>query len=281
VPSITPLRGDAIESYLSVHAALKKLEWAAVLGHVANGVKTDGEEEEGDFEEEEDDEEEEVGQLEKNASASNVTEKRKQGKKKWSEELGESLNSIRNCTVFACGASTSTEFSYGNKVEDYKSLHRLLISDMASNKVVLGLNLNELLDPTKLLPYCVPAAFGDLKSQTTVLDPTVRTAMEMVASNHRDASVAKHTVKFVACYSGKERVKTNCHCHIGMYSRCNCPPVYSEFSNREVTEEAPVLYGIYSSIREKMILSDFSIMPYKLNVYGPGGFFKPCGYSEC
>jgi hypothetical protein len=143
VSSITPLRGDAIESYLSVHAALKKLEWAAVIGHVANGVKTDGEEEEGDFEEEEDDEEEEVGQLEKNASASNVTKKRKQGKKKWSEQLGESLNSIRNCTVFACGASTSTEFSYGNKVEDYKSLHRLLISDMASNKVVLGLNLNE------------------------------------------------------------------------------------------------------------------------------------------
>lgn len=99
-----------------------------------------------------------------------------------------------------------------------------------------------------LLQFCQPAPFGDLETMQTVLDPNVRIAMEMKAENF----------KFGFETNPQKRQKTG-----------------RRYWDEE-PQEVHFLHYIRSVVETELLQGrDVILEPYRLNIYGVGGFFKP------
>jgi len=105
----------------------------------------------------------------------------------------------------------------------------------------------------KLEPYCTPATFGDLKSQVTLVDDSVRSALECKEANFRcvDRDLFENAKEY-------------------------CDPI--EWTSKDfytIEERSSYLQAIQALISHKLCGKDVELVPYKLNVYKKGGFFKP------
>lgn len=157
---------DDIESYLSVLCALDNLGRLPILGDLVNGVTED------DLDEEE-------------ASDNEISESdADQELSRWGHDLGTLLAYAAHYTAFACEGSakviTSThEYLRSGEVRS-SSKHYLQV--LRAGEVVCSWPLDAPVPVAELLAFCTPAHFGDLITQTTVLEPSVRTAMEIPVS---------------------------------------------------------------------------------------------------
>lgn len=163
--ALTSTPGDPIETYISVLNALENLHRAPVLGEVLNGM--------GD-----DEDEEEI--LSDGKPGSRMT--------LWARRLGAQLAFVSHYTAFAHGGvadatvSTQQRRDRGGvaQVTNVTILHYLRV--LRGGEIVASWPLNAPVPADELLAFCSPAPFGDLHTQTTVHEPTVRTAMELPVS---------------------------------------------------------------------------------------------------
>lgn len=267
---------DVLTQYMSVHEALARItKRGRVLGTVVNGVTV--EEDGADYEEGERE------RVERGAVDA--------AHKGWAVQLGQAMYAMHENTAFVCGgsvrlATASAEpgyaYIYGIEqyVHDHRMAHTLTVwskdtkeveykvksreedsagadggtdkdTDKGTDKGTgdLTIPLDGVLTPEQLevlLPRCTPAAFGDLRTQTTVHDATVRAAVELAADSW-DISATE---------TGKAYGKPF----------CNVP----------LADTAPpFLTIIHRQVHDHLLGRDVEFVPYKLNVYGAGGFFKP------
>jgi hypothetical protein len=151
---------DPVAGYLSVFSALKNIDDAPILGVVVNGTVSgyeDEDEDEDEYREDEDDEGDETDLI-----------------ATWASKLGTQLAHAAHYTAFACGGDLRT-VTFDHDGMTVKHTLRVL----SRGEVVSSWPLDEPLPVAELLPFCTPARFGDLRSQETVLDPAVRTALEI------------------------------------------------------------------------------------------------------
>lgn len=110
----------------------------------------------------------------------------------WAGKIGTSLHRLGKYSAFAVqGSARSTGKYYGrsegSRITDAKRSLHLNVHNLAgrkTNPVVLSLPLNKPLAVAALTPYCRPAPYGDLDTQTTVLNPSVRSALEIPSVEH-------------------------------------------------------------------------------------------------
>jgi hypothetical protein len=104
-------------------------------------------------------------------------------------------------------------------------------------------------DAEKLLAHCEPAPFGDLRTQKTIFDPSVRVAFEKRCEDVR------------ICTKDKE----------GRPKERTVPGDKTRVCS--MTERVEWITYICYKI-EKTFGREIDLIPNKLNVYGPGGFFR-------
>jgi len=133
--------------------------------------------------------------------------------------------------------------------------------------------------------FCHAAPFGDLKQQKTVYDPNVRLASECDASKFRFKSYEQTNEKDQKNEKDEEEVekvtkprsKKRVHGTVSSESAAKKRKIEKEDKKPTLTEtENPsFLNTIRILIEENLISHSIELIPYKLNIYGPGGFFKP------
>ncbi|RYY34179.1 hypothetical protein EON62_03520, partial [archaeon] len=157
-----PLCDDPLSCYMSVYQALKNLRFAPLLGDVVNvDVVVKREMQMGEEEEEEEEKE--------SAHKRSLT--------LWGRDLGKLFYAMFEYDAFACGGTVTKENDIPTRTTTY---HLQVLQD---GKVVKAWPLSELLPVEEILPFCSLAGFGDLKTQTTVVDPSVRTAFELLSQS--------------------------------------------------------------------------------------------------
>lgn len=129
---------------------------------------------------------------------------------------------------------STNPFSCGGQVDSLDDTVRLKIKSIDGKEVICGPFDN--LDVEELIKHCQPAPFGDLKTQQTVFDPSVRVAFECDAS------------KLVASSDSNPQIELG----------------------RLVSSLSKTLREIFFQDKDTYV----QLLPYKLNVYSPGGFFK-------
>ena len=164
---VTPALVDPIETYLSVLRALKNLDHAPILGEVVNAIEDE------DFD----------------GEASNQKSNADPELTNWGHDLGSLLAHAAHYTAFACGGSSDAElkketYDYRSNGEHVTSHIKHYLHILRGGEIVLAWPLasNAPAPVAELLACCSPAHFGDLRTQTTVLEPAVRTAMEIPVS---------------------------------------------------------------------------------------------------
>lgn len=161
--ALTSTPGDPIETYISVLNALENLHSAPVLGEVLNGMLGDNEDEE------------EIPPDGEPGSRMTL----------WARRLGAQLAFVSHYTAFARGGVADATVSTQQRrdrggVANVTILHYLRV--LRGGEIVASWPLNAPVPADELLTFCSPAPFGDLHTQTTVHEPTVRTAMELPVS---------------------------------------------------------------------------------------------------
>jgi hypothetical protein len=153
---VSPQVDDPIVTYLSVFAALGHLREAPILGEVLNGV------------EDEQDVDDEFEEVEEDADVM------------WGKHLGNLLAYTAQYSAFACEGSAPSCTTHIRGFDVVSTV--LYLRVRREGAVVASWPLNEPLPVSELLAYCTPAPFGDLRTQNTVIDAAVRTAMELPVS---------------------------------------------------------------------------------------------------
>lgn len=157
--------GDPIEIYLSVLSAIENLGNAPILGEVLNGIVPD------EYEEE-DGRNPEGGK----GPGPEMT--------LWAGDLGVLLAHAAHYTAFACeGIADVAVSKYDYDREGTITSSALLyLRVLRGEETIAAWPLNAPLPVDELLAFCTPAHFGDLRTQTTILEPSVRAAMEIPVS---------------------------------------------------------------------------------------------------
>ena len=167
--------GDPIEVYLTVLSAIENLGGKTVLGEVLNGIVED------------DGDDEEVARDPQRGEGPGPE------MMLWARNLGVQLAHAAHYTAFASEGLADVaveECTYYEGVTT-KSSALLYLRVLRGEDTVAAWPLNAPLPVDELLAFCSPAHFGDLRTQTTVLEPSVRTAMEIPVSIIRD--VVQHS----------------------------------------------------------------------------------------
>lgn len=188
---------------------------------------------------------------------------------KWAEKLGDELKTVHQYSAIAAKGSMPNTRNRLNLRTASTTLHLRIhrvpgggsLAATASTPVA-SFSLAEPLDVAKLLPYCRPAPFGDLDTQTTVIDPSVRSALELPALDHLSPSATplpdEPQYAFELCWV---TARTNEHGKPGEPTAVS----WVEVQERRMQE----------TIQALLTPSDVRFVPYKLSIYGPGDFFKP------
>jgi hypothetical protein len=130
---------------------------------------------------------------------------------------------------------------------------------------VLRIDLRELLDVDALLPHCTPSPFGDLRTNTTLVDTSVRAAQEMRADEGRPPVTAP------VC-----RLEAPGVIRAVKKADPMLAPKQGYVGHQELLRPAPLLKHIAYASGSHLIPQRFTLLPSTLNVYSaPGGFFKP------
>jgi len=180
----------------------------------------------------------------------------------WGYTMGALYEKLTAYTAFAVGGQECYSYTYDGS----KTTTQLQVVNK-DGKVVKSWLLNTALPVGELLPYCTTAGYGDLKTQTTVVDDTVRAAMELPS----DAFTKLHGG--VAAKPGFTFRLVGVKLAAAAYS--GAPVQVHPASDATIPAPPDFVACIHTAVREKLVRTDFTLVPYKLNVYGKDGFFKP------
>jgi hypothetical protein len=157
---------DPLPAFTGVQAALRNLDKAAVLGRVLNGTATDAEL----------DREWEL----RESRLADESGQPPAADEEWSRRVGKHYEALVSDTTFAVGGTTHIPFSQSS-LYDKKGATRHVLQILKGGEVIRSWPLDSPLPVGELLQYCSPAAYGDLKTNTTRVDSSVRLAFEMLA----------------------------------------------------------------------------------------------------
>lgn len=241
-----PLCDDSLSCFVSVHAALSGLpRHGTTLGHVLNGATVRQDE----YEDED-----------KKPTPDDPLHA-------WGFRMGALYETLATYTAFAVGGrarNTYEDFHFYSARQD-KTTQLQVVKDGVIDKTWL---LNKSLPVDELLPFCVPAAYGDLKTQTTVVDPAVRTAAELPS----DEYAALHDTEAEAEAEGEAETAEK---KAGYTFRVVGATLIDASVFGATTPSPPFLDEVKAIVRSNLVRANIYLVPYKVNVYGVGGFFKP------
>lgn len=107
--------------------------------------------------------------------------------------------------------------------------------------------------------YCTPAPYGDIKKQKTILDPNVRRAFECSANNFH-FSIDNTEQKSTKPQKKKTKISN---------------PNNEKVDSSHLPSTLPFLEHIQQRIQTSLTDGQkIELVPYKLNIYHRGGFFK-------
>ena len=278
VPTVTD---DPIATYLSVLTAIQTLHGTPILGEVLNGIESEEEAEE-----------------EAKPDSEELTD--------WAKKIGELLAYAAHYSAFACGGSAAAVVAYkGYSWNDQESSSiKQYLRVRRGRTIVASWPLDASLPVDELLAFCSPAPFGDLRTQTTVLGFDVRVAMEIpvrtlqvivVEPSNKPpdfclqaeaASPDGFSFEIAALKSGERTVvrpvlgplprpATNYGYGRGAYDNPGLGSERMQESFHDIEVASPLTASLTSRIRQKLMHDATTVVPYKLCIYGPGGFFKP------
>ena len=251
-----PPKVDDMSGYVSIYEALGKLsKFGTVLGSVLNGATVKKHEHEDDdaywYKQGVKEKGEDYG-TDEETDEEDASAPKSWGLAAWGRTMGALYEKLTTYTAFAVGGQESASFYNSDGVTTTAQLEV-----MEDGKVVKAWALNKPLPVDELLPYCTTAGFGDLKTQTTVVDASVRAAVELPSDAYaalHDAPIAPRvTFRVVNVKAAKDGT-----------DRCKRVPGRPKF-----------VTTVQEAVHNKLVSANFAMIPYKLNVYGAGGFFKP------
>jgi len=221
-----------MSGYINVYQALEKVRrYGTALGSVVNGATV-----------EEDD----------------CEHKRRKKKptdlEKWGRNMGALYENFATYTAFAVGGQETTSY---NSPYDVATTQLQVVKD---GVVVKAWALHEPLPVDELLPFCAMADNTDPKAQATVVDATVRTAMELPSDAFvklQGGAAAKPGTTFRLV--GVELAKDG-----------SC-----KILDADQYRHLGFVVDVQRAVRDKLVCVDFTMVPYKLNVCSAGGLLNP------
>lgn len=178
------------------------------------------------------------------------------------DEMGAALAQAAQGGVFALGGGANPQFFSCGMAFDAETVVSTgrgdhLVTVTAAGQEPLVWALSAPVPVTELLARCEPAPYGDLATQMTVVDPAVRSAVEVRAAVDGGAGFridGEMSVEYTRRGAGPPR---------------RCPEVVRRRC------DPPLLPAIAKKVADAWGLPGAALRPYKLSVYGPGGFFQP------